>query len=154
MSSAVKAVIGTESRMLSIGPAAEGSAASAALDRAPLQQPADIAVPAVEDLVDGDQLVARDGVEVGHLDRFRKQQLLTLPRRELGRFAAHFGGELELSAALEGAEPAAEVELDAVVAAEARLDVGAAERVSAAGTLAPADLRPENPEDDLLHLGD
>src|SRR5207302_10598275 len=99
------------------------------------------------------EVVSRDRVHLGLPDRLGKQQLLTLGGCDLGRLAAHLGCELELAAALEGAEAAAEVELDAVVVAEAGFDVGAAQGVTAAGALTTPDLGPEHPEDDLFHLG-
>src|SRR5260221_9526431 len=152
MSSAVNGVIGINCRFNHSAPVGSGADGSGALDRAPLQQLADVPAPAAEDLVDGDQVVACDGVELGHPGGLGKEQLLTLCRGELGRLAAHLRGELELPAALERAEAAAEMELDAVVVAEARLDVGAAQRITTARALAPAHLCPKNPEDDLLHL--
>ena len=145
MSSAVKGDLGINSRLNTLRELG-------GLDGALREELSEIAAPAVEDLVDGDQVVARDGVELGHRDGLGKQDLLTLGGGDLRRLLAHLGRELELAATLEGAEPAAEMKLDVAVVAKARLDVGPAERVSAARALAPADLRTENSEDDLLHL--
>src|SRR5205807_5217923 len=118
---------------------------AAPLDRGALQQLLEAAAPAGQDLVDGDEVVSRDRVHLGLPDRLGKQQLLTLGGCDLSRLAAHLGCELELAAALEGAEAAAEVELDAVVVAEAGFDVGAAQGVTAAGALTTPDLGPEHP---------
>src|SRR5205823_4337518 len=72
-------------------------------------------------------------------------------QRHLGRLLVDLGSELDLAAALEDAEAAAEVELDLVLAGEVGRDVGVTQGVAAARTFPALHLRREGAEDRLVH---
>ncbi len=98
-------------------------------------------MPAVEDLVHGDEVITGDGIRLENPCRLGNERLI-LRDGDLRRLLAHLRSEFKLSAALERAEATAEMELNAVVAAEAGLDVGPPQGVTATGALAPAHLCP------------
>ncbi len=80
-------------------------------------------------------------------DGFCKQFAALLAARRAGRLFVDLGGELNLAATLEYAEPASEVELDLVRTREVRGDVRLAKRVVAARALPALNFSGKHPQD-------